>query len=48
MKQSEVEIVEVEGLEIVDLGDAREETRQWNPVQLVMDSGAQWGRPAFD
>lgn len=43
-----VEEVEGEGIEVVDLGDAAVETRQWHPVQIVQDSATQWGRPLFD
>lgn len=39
---------EVEGLELLDLGDATVETRQWHPVQIVQDSPTQWGRPVFE
>ena len=40
--------VEAEGLEIVDLGDATEETRQWHPTQVVQDSPFTLGRPFFE
>jgi hypothetical protein len=40
--------VEVQGIEVIDLGDAAEETRQWHPVQAVQDSATTWGRPFFD
>ena len=40
-----VEEVEVEGLEVVDLGDAAKETRHYHPTQLVLDSTLQFGRP---
>lgn len=36
--------IEVEGLELVDLGDAAEETRQFHPIQMVQDSTLTWGR----
>ncbi|MDY6944898.1 MAG: hypothetical protein SXG53_04190 [Pseudomonadota bacterium] len=38
---------EIEDVEVVDLGDATVETRQWHPVQIIQDSSTQWGRPAF-
>ena len=30
--------VEVQGIEVIDLGDARVETRQTNPFQWFLDS----------
>jgi hypothetical protein len=40
--------VEVQGIEVIDFGDAAEETKQWNPIQVVMDSAITWSRNAFD
>jgi hypothetical protein len=40
--------VEVQGIELIDLGDARVETKQWNPVQIVLDSPITWSRTSFD
>ena len=34
---------EVQGIEMIDLGDASEETRQWNVVQIILDSPITWG-----
>lgn len=40
-----VEEVEVEGLEVADLGDASKETRHYHPTQVILDSSFQIGRP---
>ena len=40
--------VEVQGIEVIDLGDAVAETRQFHPIQAIQDSATTWGRPFFD
>ena len=40
--------VEVQGIEMIDLGDAAAETKQFNPVQIYQDSPITWGRTPFD
>lgn len=47
MKENNV-VAEVEGVEIVDLGDAKDETRQPHPMQIVQDGPLTWGRPFFE
>nr|WP_298723689.1 hypothetical protein [uncultured Steroidobacter sp.] len=47
-KTEETKGKEVQGIEMIDLGDAREETRQWNPVQILQDSPVSWGRTPFE
>ncbi len=37
-KTEETKGKEVQGIEMIDLGDAREETRQWTAIQTVPDS----------
>ena len=37
-EQIVVEEVEVEGVEVIDFGDAMEETKQPHPIQVAMDS----------
>lgn len=39
-----VEEVEVEGLEVADLGDVSTETRNYHPSQLILDQSFQFGR----
>lgn len=29
---------EVQGIEMIDLGDASEETRQWSSIQTILDN----------
>ena len=36
--------VEVQGIELIDLGDAALETKQINPIQVIQDSPTTWGR----
>lgn len=37
--------IEVEGVELIDLGDAAMETRQWHPSQVILDNPFTYGRP---
>lgn len=38
-----VKEIESMNLELIDLGDAAEETRQFHPAQVVIDSCCTWG-----
>ena len=40
--------IEVEGVALIDLGNAAKETRQWNPSQVITDSALVLGRCFFD
>jgi hypothetical protein len=50
MKEKIVEVGEgeIELVEVMDLGDAAEETRQWHPIQAIQDSSLQFGRAFFE
>jgi hypothetical protein len=40
--------VEVQGIEMIDLGDARVETKQIHPIQVIQDSPTTWGRALLE
>jgi hypothetical protein len=37
-KTEDIKEMEVQGIDVIDLGDTSEETRQWNPIQQILDS----------
>jgi hypothetical protein len=37
-KTEDIKGMEVQGIDVIDLGDASEETRQWTAIQMVLDS----------
>lgn len=46
--KEQIVVGEIEGVEMIDLGDAKEETRQWHPIQQVQDGPVTWGLPFYE
>jgi len=47
-KTEETKGKEVQGIEMIDLGDATLETHQYDPIQMIQDGAFTWGRPFLE